>query len=160
MAIPKMVQAVNRTLGPLDAMYDGQPVVLLSGYVEDYDEKGKKSIIGAGPAGSVRTNPLPYFAAEMVKRQNPVMGTEDPENPKDFESLVGIVEWGDDIDHIEQSAAEERLDRGLMDDTAQTAKNIMTSAGRKSKRGKRKKRGGKFMTDENLRSPMGIRADY
>jgi hypothetical protein len=96
----------------------------------------------------------------MVKRQNPVMGTEDPENPRDFESLVGIIEWGDDIDHKEQSAVEERLDRELMNDTAQTAKNVMTNSGRKSARAKKKRRGAKNMVDERLKAPMGIRAEY
>jgi len=165
MAIPKMVSAVNRTLKPLDAMYDGQPVVLVPGYLQIDEEKdgkptGRKQVIGAGPGGAVKVNPLPYFAAEMVKRQNPIMGTEDPENPRDFESLIGIVEWGDDIDYCEQSSAEERLDRSLMDDTAQKAVNVMTRSGRKAKRLKKKRRGLKNMVDESLKSPMGIRADY
>lgn len=155
-AVPRMVQAVNRTTGSLDAMFDGQPVILLAGYKRGAEGK----IVGAGPGESVLTNPLPYFAAEMVKRQNPLMGTEDPTNPREFESLVGIVEWDDDIEHIEQSDATERLDRELLDDEAQTAKQIRTSAGKKADKIKKRGKGGRRFTDDRLKNPGGIRADY
>lgn len=152
--IPRMVNAVNRTTGPLDAMFDGQPVVLIAGY-----EMKDGEAVGAGPGGSVAVNPLPYFAAEMVKRQNPRMGTEDPTDPRDFESLVGIIEWKDDISHIEQSESLERLDRELMDDEAQTAKVIRTTSGKKRDKLRRKGKGGRAFTDSRLKNPMGIRAD-
>lgn len=151
-AIQKMVSAVNRTTEPVDGMFDGQPVVLLPGY-EIVDGK----VVGAGPSGTVRSNPLPYFAAEMIKRQNPVMGTEDPLDPRDFESLIGIVEWDDPIDHLEQSDAIERLDRELMSEEAQTATPMLTAAGRKSKK---KTRGGRRYSDTRLKNPLAIRADY
>lgn len=154
--MPRIVNAVNRTTLPLDAMFDGQPVVIPAGY--KIAEDG--SVVGTGPGGEPLTFPLPYFAAEMVKRQNPQMGTEDPGNPRDFECLIGIKEWDDDISHIEQSDAIERLDRELMDDEAQTAKPRETSMGRKRARDKKKKRGGRAHTDANLRNPMGIRANY
>jgi len=90
----------------------------------------------------------------MVKRQNPVMGTEDPEAPASFESLIGVVEWGDPVDHIEQSDAEERLDRELLDDEAQTARPIR-------RRGAiNKKRGGRRYSDNNLKNPTGIKGEY
>ncbi len=157
--IPRMVTAVNRTTSPLDAMFDGQPVVLVAGYVRE-GEDANAAIVGAGPGGSVRGNPLPYFAAEMVKRQNPRMGTEDPTDPRDFESLVGILEWDDDVSHIEQSAAVERLDRELLDDEAQTAKSIRTSSGRKLEKARKRGQGGRFASDARLKNPIGIRANY
>ena len=155
--IPRMVTAVNRTTGPLDAMFDGQPVVIPAGYAvveKDVDGKKRQEIVGTGPGGAPKGLPLPYFAAEMVKRQNPVMGTEDPEAPNVFDSLVGILEWGDDISHIEQSDALERIDRELLDDEAQSARPIR----RGSKRGLKK--GGRRYSNQQLKNPGGIRADY
>lgn len=158
-AIPKMVNVVNRTMSPIDGMFDGQPVVLMPGYVltdEEVTDKGKTAtrqvVVGAGPGGAVFSTPLPYFAAELLKRQNPVMGTEDPEAPNVFDSLVAVVEWGDDISHIEQSDSLERMDRELLDDDAQRAKP--TTRARANK-----KRGARRFTDNRLKSPMGIRAD-
>lgn len=157
--MPRIVNAVNRTTGPLDAMFDGQPVVIPAGY-KLVGEEGQQTVVGAGPGGEPLTYPLPYFAAEMVKRQNPQMGTEDPGNPRDFECLIGIKEWEDDISPLEQSDAIERLDRGLMDDEAQGARPKETSMGRKMARDKKNKRGGRTFSDANLRNPMGIRANY
>jgi hypothetical protein len=157
--IPKMVLVVNRTTRPLDAMFDGQPVVLLPGYMlapkegDEEKDKPKLVIVGAGPAGAVVTNSLPYFAAELVKRQNPVMGTEDPEAPNVFDSLIGVVEWGDDISHLEQSDAIERLDRELLDDDAQRARPTARSKANK-------KRGSRRYTDNRLKSPAAIRGDF
>lgn len=150
--IPRLVNAVNRSTEPLDAMFDGQPVVLLPGYAK-VEKDGKTIIVGAGPGEAVVSTPLPYFAAEMVKRQNPVMGTEDPESPGDFESLIGIIEWGDDISHIEQSDAEERLDRSLLDDVAQKAKTVR-------KRSKKRGRGGRRYSDARLKNPNAIKGEY
>jgi hypothetical protein len=162
--IPRMVTCVNRTTRPLDAMFDGQPVVIPAGYkvLEETDDKGKvtKRVIGAGPNESVLTYALPYFAAEMVKRQNPMMGTEDPSNPADFESLIAIVEWKDDVDHIEQSDAVERLDRDMLDDEAQTAKPLQTAAGRRMAKLKKRGKGGRSFTDPRLKAPMGLKANY
>lgn len=155
-AIPKMVNVVNRTTSPIDGMFDGQPIILMPGYLVATEEvegkKPKQVVIGAGPGGAVVSTPLPYFAAELLKRQNPVMGTEDPEAPNVFDSLVGVVEWGDDVSHVEQSAALERMDRELLDDDAQKA--TPTSRARANK-----KRGARRFTDNRLKSPMGIRAD-
>lgn len=151
--IPRLVNVVNRTTEPIDGMFDGQPIVLEPGYKE-IEEGGKRSIVGAGPGGSILMNALPYFAAELIKRQNPVMGTEDPEDPRDFQSLVGVPEWKDDIDFIQQSDAEERLDRELLSEEAGTARRIMTTAGRRKKKNRGK------VADPRLRNPGGIRADY
>lgn len=155
-AVPKMVSVVNRTLKPLDAMFDGQPLVLLPGYKRN--DEG--AIVGAGPGDAVLVNQLPYFAAELAKRQLPNMGTEDPENPREFESLIGVIEWNDDIDYLEPSDADERIDRDLLDDEAQTAKKIRTSAGRKAAKLAKRGKGGRRFSDEKLRNPTGIRANY
>lgn len=155
--IPKMVSVVNRTTSPLDAMFDGQPIVVPPGYKAVTEGEGKDAktrIVGNGPADTVLSYALPMFAAEMVKRQNPRLGTEDPTNPADFESLIGVIEWDDEIDHIEQSDAQERMDRSLLDDEAQSATTI-----RKRSATKRKK-GGRRHSDPKLKAPMGTRADY
>jgi hypothetical protein len=157
MPIGKMVNIVNRTIAPLDGMFDGQPVVLIPGYKVEGEGKEQK-IVGAGPNGAPATNVLPYFAAELIKRQNPVMGTEDPENPAAFECLLGVVEWGDDIDPIKQSDAEERIDRSLLGDEAQTAKSVETGAGRRLKNAKKMRRG--RYVDPRLKNPVGLKADY
>lgn len=151
-AIPKMVNVVNRTTAPLDGMFDGQPVVLVPGYKKGPDG----AIEGAGMGGTVAVNPLPYWAAEKIKAQNPIMGTEDPEVANDCDFLVGVEEWGDDISHCEQSDAIERLDREMMDDEAKTGKAIRTRSGNKAK----KRRGGRRYSDTRLKNPGGIRADY
>lgn len=158
-AIPRVVNAVNRSTVPLDAMFDGQPVVIPAGY-KVVDAEGVSRIIGAGRDGEPLTYPLPYFAAEMVKRQNPIMGTEDPTSPRDFESLIAIVEWDDDVSHVEQSDAIERLDREMMDEAAQEAKPTETAQGRRAAKNKKRKKGGRAHTDTRVRNPMGIRADY
>lgn len=150
-AMPRLVSVVNRSTKPIDGMFDGQPVILKPGYKVELDEKKKPSIVGAGPGGAAFSDSLPYFAAELLKRQNPVMGTEDPEAPNVFDSLVGIVEWGDDISHLEQSKAIERLDRELLDDSAQTARPL--SRGRANN-----KRAARRFSDARLKS-IGIRAD-
>lgn len=46
------------------------------------------------------------------------MGTEDPSNPLDFESLVAIRENGDDESPAKQSKKVEALDRKLVVDPA------------------------------------------
>ena len=93
---------------------------------------------------------LPEFAAELVKRQNVVMGTEDPDNPRDVEYLCGVEAWGDDIDHVEQSDAVERLDRSLLPDDAQKVTSL------KSNRLTNKQQRRNKFTDEKLYNPGGI----
>lgn len=116
---------------------DGEPVL-------------EERIVGAGPGGAPLTLMLPDYAAEMVKRQNIVMGTEDPENPRDVQYLIGFAnaDSTDDIDPIEQSDAIERLDRSLMGEDAQEAKLF----------GKKRKKGRQF-SDDRLYNPGGIRGE-
>lgn len=90
----QIVTVVNRTSRPVEGIFDG-----------------KRTIIGPH-----KRIPMLATAAEMLKRQNPVMGTEDPFDPRSPDFLVGIEEWGDDITPIEQSDKLERFDRSLVPD--------------------------------------------
>ena len=177
MAFQRIVHVVNRSFDMLEVMDDGIPWPIRPGYkrVERVDEDGKPVLddegrqivdaIGAGPGGTVFMEPLPYFAAERAKRQNPVMGTEDPLNPAAFETLIAVPDWGDDYSPLVQSESIERLDRSLMDPDAQTAVVIPGRGARKQV----KKRGadGRFITSvpgaramvrgEQFENPNGIR---
>jgi hypothetical protein len=93
------VNLVNRTSKPLTVRYDG-----------------RKETIAPGE------NPgFPKEAVLYAKRQNPLMGSEDPENPtmSGTQYLVGVkVKAGerqtDDISPLEQSDAIERFDKKLL----------------------------------------------
>ena len=81
---------VNRTSKPLEATWNGKRYKLVPG-----------------------DNPLPRNVAEAAKRQNPIMGT----GQADFwatEYLVGIKEFNDPIDPIEQSTAKELMDPQIL----------------------------------------------
>ena len=82
-----IVTVVNRTSRTVEGTFDGRPIVL-------------------APHAEV---PMLANAAEKVKEQNPLMGSEDPADPRSPTFLVGIKEWKDDISPIEQSNAEERF---------------------------------------------------
>jgi len=178
MSFTRIVHVVNRTADQeLQVTDDGIPWVIRPGYkrVERLDAEGKAvvdengqptyDVVGAGPGGTVFMEPLPYFAAERAKRQNPVMGTEDPYNPNDFATLIAVPEWGEDYSPLEQSPAIERLDRTLLPGDAQKVQVIGAVGARKPKtiRGK----DGKFkkvipgarsmMAGEQIENPAGIR---
>ncbi len=127
MGITRIVHVVNRTTGPLEVMDDGQPWPIRPGYKRLEDG----TITGAGPNGEVATEALPFFAAERAIRQNPVMGTNDPYNPRAFESLVAVPDWGQDYSHREQSDAVELLDRSQLPVDAQAATAFAVRGGRK-----------------------------
>lgn len=100
----EFTQIVNRTKGPLTVVYDGRHYDLKPG-----------------------TNTVPTFLVGPAKRQHRVMGTEDPSNPLDFETLVGCPEMGDDCSPKEQSKKIEALDRSLMvDESRRKAKPVKT----------------------------------
>lgn len=178
MVMQRIVHVVNRSFDVLEVMDDGVPWPIRPGYkrVERLDEStGEQAkdeegnllwdCIGAGPGGTVFMEPLPYFAAERAKRQNPVMGTEDPLNPAAFETLIAVPDWGDDYSPLVQSESIERLDRSLMDVDAQKAVVIPGRGARKVV----KKRGsdGRFIASvpgaramvrgEQFENPTGIR---
>lgn len=83
-----LVTIVNRTSKPVEGKWDGKPYVI--------EANGKAA--------------LPVIVAEAIKRQNIVMGSEDPYSGA-MEFLVGIVEHGDDISPIEQTQVITRMDR-------------------------------------------------
>jgi hypothetical protein len=154
MGMGRIVHVVNRSLEMLEVMDDGVPWTIRPGYkavpkvlfgkpvLEDDpdgepDAEGKPAkrpvfeIVGAGSDGGVFMEPLPYFAAERAKRQNPVMGTEDPLNPNAFETLIAVPDWGEDYSFLEQSAAIERLDRSMLPEQLQNVSIVQARGGRK-----------------------------
>lgn len=168
MGFTDFVMAVNRTTHPLEVTYNGRAWVLVPGYrrvprLQDdgspvLHTKGKQKgrpivdIEPAGPTGEPATTTLPYFVAEAAKRQNPVMGTENPYgvDGKGLDYLVGVPEWGDDCSHREQSEAPERLDRSqLVDPRARDAEVIA-----------RRDRVPLSEVRPELPNPVGIQANY
>ncbi len=123
-----IIHVVNRSLDMLEVMDDGIPWPIRPGYKLGADGT---TIVGAGPGDTVLMEPLPYFAAERAKRQNPVMGTEDPLNPSVFQSLIAVPEWGDDYTPMQQTDAIERLDRSLLGDAEQKAEVIPARGARR-----------------------------
>lgn len=115
----RIVHVCNRTTVMLEVMHDGMPWPIRPGYCRN----AAGEIVGADENGNpshdgrVFLEPLPYFAAERAKRQNPVMGTGDPYNAREFVSMIGVPKWGDDYSHLEQSDALELIDRGMLDAT-------------------------------------------
>jgi hypothetical protein len=102
----EFVQLVNRTKGDLLVTYDGRCYTLAPG-----------------------TNTVPSFLIGPAKRQCRVMGTEDPMNPLDFDTLVGVP-GVDDCSPKEQSKKVEALDRSLVvDPKRRAAKVLKTSKG-------------------------------
>lgn len=74
-------------------------------------------------------NSFPEAIAVKFKEQNPILGTLDPYS-MDRDYLLGIEEYNDPIDPIEQSNAVELLDRKKMDPIAAKAVELKTSVGR------------------------------
>lgn len=66
----EQVEVVNRAPIPLNVRFDGQDMVLVPG-----------------------KNIVPKVAVQYGKNQNPVMGTQDPENPhiSGAEFLIGVI---------------------------------------------------------------------
>lgn len=100
----EFVQLVNRSKSPLSVTYDGRRYVLAPG-----------------------TNTVPSFLVGPAKRQNRVMGTEDPLNPLDFQSLVGCPEQEDDCSPKEQSKKVEALDRKMIPDLKRRAAKVVST---------------------------------
>lgn len=182
MTVQKIIHVVNRTLEDLEVMDDGIPWTIKPGYKlapkvengepvlekdpENTSEKRQvMEVVGAGPGGTVALTPLPYFAAERAKRQNPVMGTEDPLNPNDYQTLIAVPEWGEDYSFLQQSEAIERLDRTMLSDEAQTATVVQARGGRRKITKRRK--GGKAKTfisvggeaAARMENPSGLRLE-
>ena len=90
----KTVTLFNRTKKVLSVRFDGR----------DQD-----IVPGKNPG-------FPEVAVQYAKNQNPLMGTEDPENPtlSGCQYLVGVKVWGDDVSPVEQSNAPQRYDRSIL----------------------------------------------
>lgn len=84
----ELVTVVNRTSKVVRGVWDGKPYFLQP-----------KSRIA-----------LPVIVAEAVKRQNVLMGSEDPYTGE-MSYLVGIEEQGDPTDAIEQTSSVTRMNR-------------------------------------------------
>ncbi len=101
-----VVEVGNRTARPLSVQYDG-----------------KQWVLPPYPA----TKELPKVVADKALQQHVRMGTEDPFNPKSFDSLVYVKGWKNSQHEpwpdtpIEQSKAIERIDRSLCDPDRQEA---------------------------------------
>jgi len=84
----ELVTVVNRTSKDVKGTWDGKPYVI----------KPKARVA------------LPLIVAEAIKRQNVVMGSEDPYTGE-MQYLVGIEEAGDPIDATEQTQVVTRMNR-------------------------------------------------
>lgn len=94
-------QLVNRTKHDLSVMFDGRQFVLKPGM-----------------------NSVPQEIIAHAKRQHRIMGTEDPGNPLDFQTLVGVPDE-DECSPIEQSKKVECLDRRLIADPKRRAAKVV-----------------------------------
>lgn len=81
---------VNRTTKNLKGTWDGKHYVITPG-----------------------KNEFPAIQAEAFRRQNPIMGSQDPFT-MEMQYLVGIVEQGDDVSPIEQSKSVELMNRAKL----------------------------------------------
>jgi hypothetical protein len=97
--LQETVTLINRTSKPLRCMFDGQ-----------------RFVFQPGP------NPgVPVVVVQYAKDQNPVMGTQDRYEYEGSQYLVGVEAWGDDVSPLEQSDAQERLDRSSIEDEGKFA---------------------------------------
>lgn len=93
--VQDFVTVVNRTNRDLQVRYDGQTGII--------------------PAYPARV-PMSRIAADRAIVQNRIPGTENPYDPSDFQSYVGVVEWADraPIDPIDMRAPGEAIDRSQL----------------------------------------------
>lgn len=149
MARTRLVQIINRTMGPLDCMFDGVPEVIKPGYklgmVPKLDKNGDPVVkdgaiqmipgaVGAGRDEQPDEQTVEFAAAEAYVRQHPIMGTSDPNSvdARDTEYLLGVPAWGHDVFPTEQTDADELIDRSLLPDDRQNVKRISVKGKRRS----------------------------
>jgi hypothetical protein len=107
----QFVKVVNRTSKPLKVTFDG-----------------RSAIIDPYPGYLFMTG----MAADKALGQNRRMGTEDPLDPREFVSLLGVEGWERfPVDPIEQSQEIESLDRRLLPPEAQKAVKVPTRAAKR-----------------------------
>lgn len=87
----ELLTVVNRSAKDLNATWDGKPILI----------KANAKVA------------LPRIVAEAAKRQNVIMGSEDPYTGE-MQYLLGIVEFNDDISPIEQTQTITRMNRKVL----------------------------------------------
>lgn len=137
MAYGNLVTCVNRTTQPLEGTFDGQIIEFEPGYVDDGTGKIVRAVDGHGAPVVVQ---LPSNVAAIVKSQNPIMGTQDVNQPSPDDYLIGVEKWPasgrkDPTDHVEQSDKIEVIDRDSIPDAERSAGAEVVAA-----RGRRKSR--------------------
>lgn len=145
-----IVHACNRTTVKLEVMHDGMIWTIRPGYCRNAEGE----IVGANEDGNpshdgrVFLEPLPYFAAERAKRQNPLMGSADPQSTRDFTSLIGVPKWGDDYSHLEQSDALELIDTSLLEPQTTRDGKVLVRTVQENRRGARFRAPGRSKADQ------------
>jgi hypothetical protein len=111
----EMVTLVNRAPWPLNVRFDGKDVVLTPG----------------------ENHGFPRVAVNYAKNQNPLMGSEHPHDPSQFQYLVGVKGSKDNckgltVEEIEQHrTAPQRLNRQIMAEERGDYKSREVVRGRK-----------------------------
>ena len=124
-----LVEVINRTSQPLMVRYDGQDTVLRP----NYDAEGNFL--------PEIHNLIPDITVDYARNQNILMGSEDPEDPSDYQMLVGVLakpgqNQKHDISFLEQSEAPSRVDLATMLAGDQTVKEIKLGGRKQQKRAK------------------------
>lgn len=124
------VKVVNRSDDRIVGLFDGRRIIF-----QPHEEKM-----------------LPPHIAELCKRQNPIMGTEDVTDIVSSDHLLAIPEWGDEVTPANQSEAVELLDREsiVMDQQEQVVELTMRRKGKQHR----------ASVAPNLKNPTGIQASY
>jgi hypothetical protein len=138
----EQVEIVNRTSKPLNVRYDGQDMTIPPGYDKDGKRIKDQHIM------------VPRMIIQYALNQNVLMGSEDPQSPSHFDSLVGFIEpkekktkWYHDIGYHEQSEELTRVPlREYLEDDPQV-KNIVVR-GRRQEPGVSLPQGGVFDVKE------------
>lgn len=104
------------------------------------DRRG--NVISFQPVLDATEDTLPYFeqfewaVARAACLQNKRTGTENSQDPREFESLCGVLEWENDIEHCEQADGE-MFDQSTLPDDARNRRKIGQPKGKRSKKSRR-----------------------
>jgi hypothetical protein len=139
----EQVEIVNRTSKPLTVRYDGQDITIPPGYTPGVDGK---------PGVRIKDQHImvPRLIIPYALNQNVLMGSEDPQSPSHFDSLVGFIEpkekktrWYHDVTYVEQTEELTRVPlREYLEDDPQVTD--IKVRGRKIDAGVSMPRGGVF----------------
>lgn len=106
------------------------------------DRRG--NIIAFLPDLEAEKEALPFFeqfeyaVARAACLQNKRNQTENPHDPREFESLCGVLEWENEIEHCEQFEDGEALDRSQMASDLQHTRKIGINMRSKTAKGRRR----------------------